>query len=332
MEKGRNMKIDWYNSCIRIINPLKELMHMIQTLSLKLSDKARKRLKWMDHYFKTNNAAITCRHFDIPQSTFWFWHKRYDPHDLKSLEDRSKRPLSSPQRTSDNIIITVIKLKKQYPRWGKEKLALILKRDHNIKISGSTVYRICKKHKLAIKYKSKKRPKPNICKLPLSWPKNAPGDLVEIDTKELNIYGKKMFQYTAKDVVSRWRYIKVLPNDNTLCTIRFFDELLAKTPFQIRLVKSDNGSEFKNEEVQKYLDEKRIKYAYIHKGRPQENAYVERSHRTDEEEFYSMGNLVENIDELNKRLTNHCYTYNYIRPHWGIKGRTPIEALKDFSK
>lgn len=304
---------------------------MIQKLSLVLSKKAKTRIKWMDHYRKTKNASLTCRHFDIKEATFWYWYKRYDPQNLKSLEDRSRKPKTSPKRTSTNIIIQIIKIKKQYPRWGKEKLSLVLKRDYGISISGSTIYRICKRYKLSFKYKSKKRPKANPYKISLNWPKNAPGDIVEIDTKELRIYGQTMFQYTATDIVSRWRYIKIFPNDNSQYSVQFLTELIERAKFQIRLAKSDNGSEFKNKKVQKFLKSKKIKYAYINKGRPQENPYVERSHRTDEEEFYSMGNLVTDRKELNKRLAKHCYIYNYIRPHWGIKGDTPIETLKKFN-
>ena len=52
----------------------------------RLSPEARKRLKWMDYYRQCQNVSQTCRHFDISRKTFYYWLKRYDPHNLVSLE------------------------------------------------------------------------------------------------------------------------------------------------------------------------------------------------------------------------------------------------------
>ena len=50
------------------------------------------RLDWMDFYRKSQNVALTCRHFGISRQTFYRWHKRYEPLDLTSLEERSHCP------------------------------------------------------------------------------------------------------------------------------------------------------------------------------------------------------------------------------------------------
>ncbi len=57
----------------------------------RLSKAAKRRLKWLD-YRKTHTIKQTCLHFDIPRSTLNRWQKRFDPHNLASLEDRSSRP------------------------------------------------------------------------------------------------------------------------------------------------------------------------------------------------------------------------------------------------
>ena len=53
-----------------------------------LSPAARKRLKWMDYYWECRNVSQTCRHFDIPRKTFYYWLKRYDPHNLSLLQKK----------------------------------------------------------------------------------------------------------------------------------------------------------------------------------------------------------------------------------------------------
>ena len=322
------MGINWYASRLRIINPLWSLQRMIKRFNLQLSSKAKLRLKWMDYYHKTKNASLTCRHFGIAKSVFWYWYKKYDPQNLKSLEDQSRAPKTSPKSTPDNIRIQVIRLKKQYPRWGKEKLAIILKRDFEITLSPSTVYRIYKKANLSFKYRSLKRPNSKKHKLPINWAKNAPGDLIEVDTKFVFFNGLKYYQFTAIDVVSKWRFLEIRKFKNQKESLLFIKNLIKEAPFKIKMIKSDNGSEFKNKLVQKYIKSKGMKFCYIHKSSPDEQGTVERSHRTDEEEFYSLGNLTMNLDVLNQRIKKHCYIYNNVRPHWSLNGQTPNEFLK----
>ena len=115
-----------------------------------LSHDAARRLRWMEHYFfRGRNAALTCRHFDIPRSTFFYWLRRFDPKALSCLEDRSRRPKrvrSSPLPPS--VVDKVIALREAFPAWSKYKLAVLLEREHGITLSSSTLGRIFKKHNL----------------------------------------------------------------------------------------------------------------------------------------------------------------------------------------
>src|SRR5260370_16720840 len=62
-------------------------------LGKSLSRAARTRLQWMLFYlFNGRNAARTCRHFGISRQTFYRWRRRFDRHDLTTLEGRSHRP------------------------------------------------------------------------------------------------------------------------------------------------------------------------------------------------------------------------------------------------
>ncbi len=67
----------------------------------------------------------------------------------------------------------------------------------------------------------------------------------------------------------------------------------------------------------------------IRRGHPEDNAYVERSHRTDDEEFYIPYLMSIRIEkELLKRGIWWEYIYNLERPHQGIDNMTPYEKLK----
>lgn len=57
-----------------------------------ISRGAKKRLKWFDYYHRTRNARKTCRYFGISPQTFYRWKSRFDPYDLTTLEELSRRP------------------------------------------------------------------------------------------------------------------------------------------------------------------------------------------------------------------------------------------------
>jgi transposase InsO family protein len=57
------------------------------------------------------------------------------------------------------------------------------------------------------------------------------------------------------------------------------------------------------------------------------NGKVERSHRTDQEEFYQLLTYTDDVD-LNKKLATWEEFYNVHRPHGAHNGKTPYEALR----
>ena len=61
---------------------------------------------------------------------------------------------------------------------------------------------------------------------------------------------------------------------------------------------------------------------------PQLNGKVERSHRSDQEEFYQLLKYKDDVD-LEKRLYEWEQFYNFARPHGAHKGKTPYESLRD---
>ena len=109
---------------------------------LVLSKQARQRLKWFDYYNSHgHHARLTCRYFGISPQTFYRWKRRYNPYHLESLEDRSHRPKHLRQPTaSPQLVAAVLKLREEYPRWGKDKLVLLV-REQGLSVSTSMVGR-----------------------------------------------------------------------------------------------------------------------------------------------------------------------------------------------
>lgn len=314
-------------SSFHINHDLAPLFRMIKKMSLVLSEKARQRLEWMDSFRECGNAAKVCCHFSIPLRTFWRWKRRFDPFDLKSLEDHSRVPRYSPRRTSKQNELRVLHLKQAHPRWGKEKIALKLGQD-GLDISGKTVWKILTRHSLIVRYKTRKRkaPKPRV-----DWASvKLPGDLLQIDTKYVSLQGRRAFQYTLIDVISRVRYVDHFWTQDMTTTIRFLEAAKQQATYPWKMLQSDNGHEF-GKEVSRWCARHDIRHVFSHKRRPQENGYVERSHRIDEEEFYSLGRIGSTLEELRQNFSGYLKMYNEERPHWGLEGKTPMQILANYS-
>jgi transposase len=79
----------------------------------------------------------------ISRATFYRWKNLYNNEGLTGLERQSKRPIKIRRNTwcADDEQL-VLKIRKQYPMWGKNKIATILQREHNKTLSTSTIGRI----------------------------------------------------------------------------------------------------------------------------------------------------------------------------------------------
>ncbi len=70
-----------------------------------------------------------------------------------------------------------------------------------------------------------------------------------------------------------------------------------------------------------------MEHVYIKPRTPRLNGKVERSHRTDKDEFYPLLTDRDDVD-LEKKLAVWERFYNYDRPHGAHRGKTPYEALR----
>lgn len=74
-----------------------------------------------------------------------------------------------------------------------------------------------------------------------------------------------------------------------------------------------------------------IRNVYIKPRTPRLNGKVERSHGTDDREFYQLLTYTDDVD-LNEKLTEWENYYNFNRPHGAFSGKTPYEALRTWHK
>ena len=305
----------------------------------ELSRAARLRLSWMDHYQNHGqNAAFTCRHFGIGRATFYRWKGRYDPHDLRSLEDRSHRPHRRRQPTwSPRLAEQVRQLRQQYPRWGKDKLVVLLRREGRT-VSTSMVGRVLTHLKrrgwlvepLLVRLKARRsRPaRPYAVRKPRDYQPQRPGDLVQVDTLELRpVPGVILKQFTARDVVSRWDVLEAHSRATASLAAQFLETVQQRMPFPIRAIQVDGGSEFAAD-FEAACQQRGLRLFVLPPRSPKLNGHVERSNRTHKEEFYYRLTSATTLTQVSKLLRRWEDIHNTYRPHQALGQITPKAFLK----
>ena len=307
-------------------------------VGVELSRAAGVRLAWMDFYRRTQNVALTCRHFGISRQTFYRWQRRYDAFDLTTLEARSHCPRRRRQPTwSFPLEEKILTLRLQFPRWGKDKLAILLRRQQ-LAVSTSMVGRILTRLQQQGRLveaprtgvpgsRRALRPRPYAVRKPKQYAVSSPGDLVEVDTLEVRPVPGVMFkQFTARDLVSRWDVIQAHTRATAQTAAQFLDTLQHRMPFPIRALQVDGGSEFAAE-FEQACQQRGLHLFVLPPRSPKLNGAVERANRTHREEFYQVTPCSLEMNKLNRELRQWEKIYNTVRPHQSLGYLTPHQFL-----
>ncbi|WP_447603022.1 integrase core domain-containing protein [Nitrospira sp. Nam80] len=137
------------------------------------------------------------------------------------------------------------------------------------------------------------------------------------------------FQYTAIDDCTRYRILRLYPRKNQQTSHMFFTTLQTALPFSIRKLQVDNGTEFPLA-FALTVQQAGMRLRYITPRCPEQNGKVERSHRVDEEEFWSRSAFAGFAPAAEALLTWE-HRYNHERFSMALNGLTPAEKLATFT-
>ena len=304
-----------------------------------LSREARVRLAYLDwHAAHGCSVARTCRRFGISRSTFYRWQRRYDPGHPERLENRSCRPLRRRHATwTWREAEAVRELRERYPRRGRDKLAVLLRRQ-GIRLSVSMVGRILTRLRRSgelreprlrrISARRRARGRPYAVRLRADHAVERPGDLVELDTLDVRPPGfeRPYKQFTARDRVSRWDVLELARSATAAHACEALEAVLARMPFGVRAVSVDNGSEFMAD-FEAACQARGIALLTLKPRSPKLHGTVERANRTHTEEFYEVTDAEPGFESLRAGLADWEHVYNTVRPHQALGYLTPAEFL-----
>ena len=249
------------------------------------------------------------------------------------MKERSRRPRRVRKACwTHELIIAVLDFRRMYPRWGKDKL-IVLVQQAGFTTSESTIGRILTYLKkrgeirgpLRKGISAKKRVRRCYAvRKPRDYAIARPGDLVQIDPLDVRpAPGTVLKQFTARDVISKWDVIEVHER-----ATEFISTLRRRMPFPIKALQIDGGSEFFSE-FEQHCKEINIMLFVLPPKSPKLNGSVERANRTHTEEFYEVADCAWTVSELNPQLVRWEYIYNCVRPHYALHHKTPLQFLKD---
>lgn len=240
-------------------------------------------------------ATKTAVRYKVTRQFVYFRVRRYQNDDIRSLADRSHRPLHHPRQHREQELKWIRDLRRRNPDMGLIDFRLRMKQLHGYSGSVSSLYRVMRS--LGMFQNKKKRNKRT--NKPYKTP-SVPGEKLQIDVKYVpsaclagELKGKKMYQYTAIDEATRLRYLSFYEEHSTFSSTKFLMECIRFFPFHIQCVQTDSGNEFTNRlrSEKKPLFEEELKtheieYHPIRPATPRHNGKVERSHREDQKRFY----------------------------------------------
>jgi len=295
------------------------------------------------------NQSETARRMRCNRHTVTLALSKQEKGDLK---DMSHKPHSQPNQTDPKIEAKVLRWREKTKR-GKKRLHKILLEEEKLFLSISTIGKILKRNKVKIRDKKRKHRSKNPPAYDFST--LLPFEKFQYDTKdyldkqalkqELYDYvlrcGLPQYQWTMIDVKSRTRFLAwsyQLTRGNGMAfelMVRAWLSMHGLALGKIE-VQSDGGTEvgamrrsmFERNQ-NRWWDGLGMNRKVIRKGHPEDDSFVERSHLTDDEEFYLpfLGQVKTPQQLISRGVWWEDY-YNRLREHSSLGDLSPYQYLK----
>jgi transposase InsO family protein len=280
----------------------------------------RKRLRWVELFEELKNCAQVCLRCGISRPTRRKWLERYQQLGVAGLVAESRRPANSPAiRISDRERKWIADLRAR--GLGSRRIQSELKRSYDFEVSRPTIEKALKMCD----------PRPRLIRPPARkgskrYAKEIPGERIQMDTCKI---APGLYQYTAVDDCTRIRVLALFNRRTATNSLQFLELAMEEFPFPIQCIQTDRGREFLAYCFQEKLREYGIKFRPIKPASPHLNGKVERSQRTDIEEFYATVDL--KVPDLSQQLQSWQDHYNQDRSHGSLGGRTPWQVWHERS-
>ena len=292
------------------------------------------------------SAEIIANKYDCCGASLYNWHNQYDG-TLQSLKYKVNPNRYIWNKYSEQEMNTVKEVTELYP-CGRLEAFGRLQVERGFTKSIRTLYRMLRVLNVAppqdlAKYIPEPYKTPNM--LGVKWQvdvKYVPAICLREIPKSAYYFrdGYRLYQYTCVDEATRKRFIYAYDSYGKKETIDFLKRCIVFFGCKPLIIQTDNGGEFTNVNlvvrnehiVTKWLRKQKIEHQLIRPATPRHNGKVERSHRTDNREFYfyhQFGNGFTSLEHLRTEIKDWCYRYNNVRVMSVHNYKTPARVEQD---
>lgn len=287
-----------------------------------------------DYQRKQLRFAELCQRHGISRTCGYKWVQRFRKDGLEGLREHSRKPRTSPLRSSDQIERAVVAVREKHPVWGGRKIRKVLQRQGcNDVPAPSTVTNILKRHNLLGAGTREGSPKLQ------RFERSEPNDLWQMDFKgwfELD-NRKRCYPLTALDDHSRYNLILEACSGESNKDVRPVLSRAFQRYGLPRQILCDHGKPWGggSQAAHDYITSfevwlLRLGVEVIH-GRvrhPQTQGKEERFHRTLKAEMLDRSVKWKTHADCQKALNQWQHIYNCERPHESLDYRVPSELYQ----
>lgn len=294
-----------------------------------VDDKTRMVQMWITgNYSKVALAEM----FGVTRQSVHKWVDRYEEFGWEGLEELSRAPRNVPNRKPDEMVETLLRLKREHPHDGPEKLVTMMSdREGNLPMAVSTAGEHLKKHGMVTPRKTRRAN---------GTPTEAPrfeiprsGHTMTADHKGKFRIGNGQWCYplTIADPVSRFIYaIDATKSTSVDDAIAVFKRIFLEYGLPEQII-TDNGVPFccpgalgGLSQLSKWWIRLGIHHGRIEPGQPQQNGRHERMHRTLKERILAYPQR--SFRSQQALFDSIRYEFNYLRPHKSLGQIPPVSV------
>ena len=272
------------------------------------------------------NRRELCRRFGIHPDTGYKWLARAAAGE--ELEDRSRRPLTSPSRTAAAVEQQILSVRDAHPAWGARKIVHCLRRDGLPSPVRSTVHDVLRRHLRvvppsggAVAHLRFEKPEPN-----LLWQMDFKGHVPLSG-------GGRCHPLTVIDDHSRYAVgLEACGNEQAAtvqgCLERIFRRYGLPEAFFV-----DNGTPWGDASGQRWtkfgvwLLKLGIGVLHSRPYHPQSRGKNERFHRTLKAEVFTLRRL-RDLADAQRAFDDWRPVYNFDRPHQALDQQAPASRYR----
>lgn len=274
--------------------------------------------------------------FGVSRQTIYTFIDRWKSEGEAGLEDRSRRPHTSPRKTAADVESALLALKERHPDYGPDKLVVLL-REEGFTLAASTARDVLRRNG-RVEARRGRSPRWSPAREPLITVPGA-GHTMTADYKGQFRLGNGTYCYplTIADPSSRFVFaVEAMRINAGGAAKAVFERVFREWGLPDQLI-TDNGAPFcvsqsigAISELGRWWMRLGISHMRTQPGRPQQNGIHERMHRT--LKYKTTRPAEANLEAQQQRFDGFLTEYNRVRPHQGLGQQRPADFVKQYRR